>query len=353
MKKCFIAVLTLILVGITLIGCGSSNSGNSRGLPQGTVAYFGTQVPGDAWEVLLYPDNTFKATNMTTSKTFSGDYTTNSNGVMSFVVKNQDGQALNPTVTVYGSQISSTALSLLPPGTNNNPIIAYAEGASGSIDKCSTLTSDHIGIRIPTADTTIASDSPAYAKIKTTASSPNYAFSMDVYNLDGSFYDTQGEGATFTCTNGVLKSAQKPVYVVIAESGAFVADLGTDGGIAGVQVPSAAIDVTALSTKNFIATYSHANAGTSVVGGASQGEVAKTLVMGNYANPATDSTHGTQFTINFSAATQETAGLILGATVNGHPAVMVANTVNNKAIVLGLSTDQSDSDPIVFTLMEK
>jgi hypothetical protein len=368
-KKSNALVLLLLLAVFT--GCGSdsstsrpnnnnNNDNPSARAPQGSTIYFGTQSPGDAWEIILKPDNTFTATNMTTtSVSFSGTYEVNSsNGLISFSVTTINGQA--QTVTVFGAQIAGSALSLIPPGTNSNPIVAFAEGANNNFDACSTVASDHIGVGIPPADYSLTNSSPAYVQIATQTSGSNFSFTMDVHNLDGSLYDTQGGGTVFTCTNGLLSSAQDPAKAVVAESGAFAVDLGQGkGGFAGVPTPSAAIDLTGSSgvvTKQFLGSYYHSNTHDAVIAGAS-GDPGNTkaLSLGGFESPASDAftAHGTEFTIDFTNATQQIPGLIQGATVNGNPAIIVANTVGTKVMIIGLSTDTGSTDPIVFSLMEK
>lgn len=330
---------------------GSGGTNPSTRAPQGSSIYFGTQSPGDAWEIIMRPDNTFTATNMTTTSVFSGTYQVNSaNGLITFSVSSP------LTVTVYGSQIAGNALTVVPPGSNGNPIVAFAEGTSTSFDACTTVSSDHIGIGVPPANYQLTSSSPAYVQISTQTQGTGYSFAVNVYNLDGSFYDTQGNGVVFTCSNGVLSTTAKPVKAVIAESGAFAVDEDTDGGFVGVQKPASSIDLTALVTKQFLGTYVHTNTKTSVMAGASGASgVPNILVLGSFQNPATDTfaNHGTEYSIDFSNATQATPGLIQGATVNGNPAVLVANTVGGKLMVLGLSTDSGPGDPILFSLMEK
>ena len=335
-------------------GTGNNSNNNSGGsntarAPEGSSIYFGTQSPGDAWEITLRPDATFTANDMTTSSTFSGTYQVNStNGLTTFSVTSPQ------TTTVYGSEIAGNALTMVPP--SGNPIVAFAEGANSNFDACTTVTSDHIGVGVPPANYQLTSTSPAYVQITTQTQNAGYSFGLSIYNLDGSFYDTQGNGVVFTCSNGLLTTTGKPVKAVIAESGAFAVDQDTDGGFVGVQKPTASIDLAALVTKKFLGTYVHTNTKVSVIAGASGSTTdANVLVLGGFKFPGTDAfdRHGTEYSIDFSNATQATPGLIQGVTVNGNAAVLVANTVGSKLMVLGLSTDASAGDPILFSLMEK
>ena len=377
MRNGFATCLFAFCLAVLLSNCGGTPDSKSSTTttptttttttpPAGVTSttYFGTQSPGDSWQIVLRSDNTFMATNLThtPNDVLTGTYSSNSNGSLSFVVSAHNGTALSPTVTVSGTQISSTAVVVVGPGSDPRPIVAFAQGFdSGSgfnTGACSTATAAHEWIRIPSNSFDANADIAFGTSATQTQGSPvSYRFNHTEFLLNGTAAGS-GSDAGLICNNGVISpgaGSPSTLNVVISASGAFVADVGSGaGGFAGIERPAAPVDITTsagIEGKHYVGViYQNASSTSTALVGADPGVAANQLSMGVFGT-ASSTTHGTEFSLVFTG--QIDNGLLKG-TLNGLPFAAVASQLGttSKTMILGISTVNGIS-PINFLLTEK
>jgi hypothetical protein len=235
--------MVLCVAAVALSGCGGSTSSASSA----TRAYLGTQAPGDYWNWSI-KNGTFTATDNTLGYTYSGTETMLSTGFLKLVVQATTDPGVTVGQAAYAIELPDTALIVKPAGADTRPPIVAC--ALGSNPAGPTVTYNYVVV--PSTTWTIAK--AACGDVTFAVTGDTYAGTKSPFDINGNPL-TQGS-FTFTCVGGRMTDPNGTGGVTyngaMTPSGVCVIDYGPkNGGIIGVQQPSANVDEATLASQSY------------------------------------------------------------------------------------------------------
>lgn len=359
-KVLFLATLVFAFFIASLCGCG----GGEGTTTSTSRSYLGTQSPGDVWTWAITTDaggsGTFSATNVTTTRTYSGTVST----LPSKFLKLSITATTDPAITTlpayaYAFEIPNTAVLVKPAGNNARVIIAAAQGTSP------TANGSYNWLTIPPPGWN-ADNSVAYGVTSTTLTGSTFDFSHSYYLLSGSpATPATGFDNGFSSSNGKITKTGSNMTIGMTPSGVFVGDSGPSmGGFAGMKAPSTNVDLNSVLAagkeyRGVLYKYDASGPDTQLVWGR------RNLSGGLTGGPYTDVETGTEDTAHqavFTFSTQSTPGILNGTAtmqVSGTTTgcTMLINQINGKYIVFGIFLSDETSplgktQPQYFLAME-
>jgi|GEM_PF-1461349 len=232
--KYFVIASLSVLVSITLAvsfiaGCGVTTGGGGAG--HGTITYYGTQSPGDAWAWTI-KSSTFIGTNETTGNTYWGDYIVLPSGFYKGTIVGATTDEVSPDDVGYFMEIPNTALLVKPMGAEGTDedrvIICAAAAAAGPAGG-----NDYPYIRIPD-QTWAPTGETSYGISTSNLAGGVYTFEVNSWDYAGDPVSVGQLAPDYTFADGKLTSPVSSTEIYMTPSGVFIGDEGEDlGGFAG------------------------------------------------------------------------------------------------------------------------
>jgi hypothetical protein len=216
---------TLLFLALLLVAC-------EPGTPEpGPDArnYYGTQSPGDVWEVAI--DSTaFTAANTTLGLNYSGTVSVGDEGFTDLELTTTDDPSIDPTElpwSLRAFEFPDVAILVQDPGDPNTPpIVAVATG------DCPTAAGDwnYIHMPEPSWDPT---GTEAVGLLDGVPDATGMAFTNTQWSVDGGTTEGPNSMGSWSCTDGVLTTTEPDfanISFAATSSGAFIGDLGPNEG---------------------------------------------------------------------------------------------------------------------------
>ena len=258
MKRALIGFI-MFMSGVICFSCGGTDSSTSPS--QASYTYGGTQAPGDYWEWDISWESatsgTFTAKNFgttagkTVSFTYSGTTSLLESKFTKFAVSETDDSSVTVGSAFYGVEIPGTAVLVQTAGTPSEFITCSVIGT------VPTAASTYNWTRIPDAATmnnqTTTAGVVSYGTSEISLVSGTAYQSKDkVYDWDKALVDDSTSSMTLFESKLFSPDTTNPVCVTLmAPSGCFVIDMGTDGGYFGSIAPASDIDIDDLVSHEF------------------------------------------------------------------------------------------------------
>jgi hypothetical protein len=351
----------LIPVLALLAACGGSSDDETTSAAR---SYFATQSPGDAWIWNINPP-TFDAANVSQAQplTYRGSAELFDSGFLKLIVPDavhtNDSSITAFPFVAYAVELPQTVLLVKPVGSNSDVIFGVALG------NCPTAVASYNWITMPKQGW----DSDLHEAYGTATVTPGatLSFSVQSYRLDGTSLGTSTQ--TASCDSGGQLTFSDGSKGSIAPTGTIVVDKGDQGGVIGMLVPGANIDLVDAASKSYLGVNFQRQASGERTTEAVWGEPGSGADVGKLVGACFDNLetgarcgvppHGAVFDI--PTASQPNPGMArVGMTDNYaglRPSVMMANKVNNKYFLVGISTSGNGThahlEPNLFLVVEK
>lgn len=345
MMRTFAAIAGSLIAGCILIGlagCSGSSSSSTPAASTSSYRYLATQSPGDVWNWTI-GSSTFSATNVTKGITYSGTAELLPSGFYKLTVASTTNDNVPVGSVAYAFDVPGVAFIAQPAGSVTNPIVGAGIGNNPSGG------GSYNWIAIPPSGWTQAS-SEAYGTVALTMTSSTVG-TIDITSrlLNGSLIGSHSQTLTFT--NGEFTTGENTG--IVTPAGVFLVDDGPgNGGVVGMQAPSANVDITDLA--------SHSYRGILFKGGSSQliectSNGTGGLDAASFTNVETDTIDTNPsdgVTVSFTS--QSTPGLVNGQLTGSNGAqnmVFSTSQGGGKYIIYGFAVD-TNGNPENFLLIQ-
>lgn len=330
MKKGLLAISILAVFGL-VFSCGDSDS---KKAVAPSFTYGGTQAPGDYWEWVINWDSaaegTFSATNYGTSAgktasfTYSGTASLLNTKFTKFVIEETTDSSVAIGDAFYGVEIPGTAVLIQTAGTSPDFITCSVIGT------VPTDSAKYNWTRIPDAATmdnhTTTSGVVSYGTSEISlVSGTTYQSADNVYDWDKGVVDSSTTPMILSDSKLFSPDLSNPSCVtVMAPSGCFVSDMGTDGGFFGSIAPSSDISIDDLVSHDFrgYCTIYNSSASADVYPiYCKPSTTAKRMLSASYADVEAGTVAASgECEVNFDAAGQSSPGLLFNvSSINPSP----------------------------------
>ena len=252
MKKLTFGIFIFVSVIVFALSCGSNNDDNTT--ETSSYSYGGTQAPGDYWEWDIIWDTqtsgTFTATNYGTSAgavasaTYSGANTILDSKFTKFTITSTTDTSVTIGSAFYGVEIPGTAILIQTAGDSPEFISCSVIGTAPT----SAVT--YNWTRVP--DTTTMNNHSTTSGVMAYGTSAISHISGSTYQSVDTTYDWEKNEIGSATTSSLILSDNKlyspnvenPTSItVLAPSGCFMCDMGSDGGVFGSIAPSTNVDI--------------------------------------------------------------------------------------------------------------
>lgn len=329
MMKKGLLVLSILAVFGGMFSC--SDGGDDT---PASFTYGGTQAPGDYWEWAIEwktsTEGTFSATNYGTTAgktaryTYSGTTSLLKSKFTKFIISTTTDSSVSPGDAFYGVEIPGTAILIQTAGTPSQFVTCSVIGTAP------TSSTTYNWTRIPDAAT--MDNHTTTTGVVSYGTSNVCLVSGGTYQSDDSVYDWNKSLVTSSVSSMVLSGGKlftpdvtNPTCVmVMAPSGCFATDKGTNGGYFGSIAPLSNISIDELVSHEFRGYCTIYNSSTSADVYpiyCKPSTTAKRMLSASYANVETESVAASgECEVNFDVATQSSPGLLFNiSSVNASP----------------------------------